>query len=407
MAGLGVLAATLTGTSTASAATTGYDRCPDRDFCLFTGAYGSGTMYTYRSSTPDTGWAGKHAVSWANRTRSYSCIFEAAKYQGAPAPHNDGYWWTEPATAKNYAAGDAEVNTAQYKDYMRSVRLAPTAHECWDGLQYIYFYASEDGAAKTRPYGSMQGEGYPDLVTRSAEGRLWVVDDYSQHVVDLGNGVSRGEAWSKMTAFTRHGDFTGDGNEDLIARGPSGGLWLYPGNGKGGLNARHPLSGNWSSFTDITATGDLNGDGKDDLIARSPGGSLWLYLGNGKGGFSTHRRVGGGWNSMTAIAAVGDMTGDGRSDLVALDKKGQLWLYPGNGKGGIRTPHVVAKGVGKPWQLLSIGDINGDGHPDLYVVSDETFTLYLSNGKGGLTKAKSGQPSGSFYPANSHSELFF
>ncbi len=85
-----------------------------------------------------------------------------------------------------------------------------------------------------------------------------------------------------MNTLTRHGDFTGDRREDLVAREKATGkLWLYPGTGTGSLGSRTLLGASgWNSMNHITAYGDLTGDGRSDLIAvQKSTGALWLYPG--------------------------------------------------------------------------------------------------------------------------------
>ncbi len=396
---LGLLTGALAAAGPAEAAAQGFDRCPNGSFCLFTGPDGSGLVYSYRTATANTGWAGRHAVSWANRTKDYSCIFEAPNYQWAPAPHNNGYWWTGPATAEGYASDTAQGATAQYRDTMLSVNLAPTAHECWTNEQYIDWYPYRTGTANnSQGFGAFVTGGPADLVMRSVEGRLWVLDG-NGGATDLGAG------WNAMTAIVRHGDFNGDGNEDIVARDRNGNLWLYPGNGKNALGPRHWMGAGWNSMTAIVGVGDLSGDGHNDIVARDRNGNLWLYPGNGKGGLLGRRWLGGGWNSMTAIVGVGDLNGDGVPDLVARDHNGNLYLYPGTRSGQLGGRSRLASGVGQQWQLFAIGDVEGNGKNDLYAADAPDLHLFQGNGKGGLTRLSDNQTNA--YVANDPAEYFF
>jgi hypothetical protein len=397
-AALGLLTGMLSGAAEA-ATPQGTDRCPVGSFCLFTGADGAGQMFAYRSSTANTGWAGHHALSWANRTKYYSCIFEAPNYQWAPPPHNDGYWWTGPATSAGYGSGTAQANTAQYRDYMLSVNLAPTAHECWTREQYIGWYPVRYGGTSSHAgFGAFVTGGPSDLVMRSVEGNLWLLDG-------TGNATNLGVGWGGMTALVRHGDFNGDGNEDIVARDWAGNLWLYPGNGKGALESRHWMGNGWNGMTAILGVGDLTGDGHSDIVARDRSGNLWLYPGDGKGALLPRRWLGNGWNGMTAIVGVGDLTGDGVPDIVARDRAGSLWLYPGTRSGHLGARSRVATGIGQSWQLLAIGDVDGDGKNDLYAADSPFLHLFQGNGKGGLKRLPDNQTNA--YVANEATEYYF
>jgi hypothetical protein len=112
--------------------------------------------------------------------------------------------------------------------------------------------------------------------------------------------VQMATGFQAMTAVLGSGDFNGDGNADVIARDAAGALWLYPGDGHGGLGARVQIGGGWQGLT-VLAGGDFNKDGTQDLIVRDGNGGLWLYPGDGKGGFLSRVQIGGGWQGL-AIA---------------------------------------------------------------------------------------------------------
>ena len=59
----------------------------------------------------------------------------------------------------------------------------------------------------------------------------------------------------------------------------------------------------WNVFSTIISSGDFNGDGKSDLLARGWTGTVWLYPGDGKGGFLARRAVATGWNIFSPILA--------------------------------------------------------------------------------------------------------
>jgi hypothetical protein len=46
--------------------------------------------------------------------------------------------------------------------------------------------------------------------------------------------------------MTGTGDFNGDCKADVLAVGNGGTLWLYPGNGSGGLQPRVEVPANWA-----------------------------------------------------------------------------------------------------------------------------------------------------------------
>jgi hypothetical protein len=65
---------------------------------------------------------------------------------------------------------------------------------------------------------------------------------------------------TKAADTTRLSDFNRDGITDLVVRDAAGKdakLWLYPGDGTGGVAARTPISGGWPPVTALATPGNL------------------------------------------------------------------------------------------------------------------------------------------------------
>jgi N-acetylmuramoyl-L-alanine amidase/FG-GAP-like repeat len=140
----------------------------------------------------------------------------------------------------------------------------------------------------------LDGDGRVDLIGRRVDGSLWLYG---------GNGEGRfrpptqiGHGWQIMSVIVGPGDFDGDGRNDLLARKADGSLWLYPGRGSGGgfLTARQVGHG-WNQFDRILGVGDVDQDRHMDVMARQPSGSIFLYPGNGVGGFGRPTMISTGW----------------------------------------------------------------------------------------------------------------
>jgi FG-GAP-like repeat len=195
----------------------------------------------------------------------------------------------------------------------------------------------------------------------------------------IGSATRVGTGWTGFDQLETAGDLNGDGALDVLARqAGTGDLWLYPGNGAGGWKARIRVGTGWTGMSHIVGPGDFNGDQRADVLAvQRSTGYLWLYPGNGRAGWLPPVRVGGGWTGYDALVGPGDVNGDGTADLVAREKAtGRLWLYPGNGRGGWLPRVQIGSGWGGMTAIMSPGDLNGDRVPDI-VARDASGALWL------------------------------
>lgn len=194
--------------------------------------------------------------------------------------------------------------------------------------------------------GDLSGDGSPDVVVRQrTNGYLWMFRGTGKGAF-IAPAVLLGTGWNVMNAIVGPGDLNGDQRVDLLARQAStGDLFLYPGNGRGGLGARVRLATGWNRYDLLVPVGDVSTDGRPDLMARERStGFLWLLVGTGTGGFGAPVRVGAGWNQFTALMSPGDFTGDRVGDVLARNGAGQLFLYPRTATNGWSPPRLVSTG---------------------------------------------------------------
>ncbi|SFF52003.1 Repeat domain-containing protein [Actinacidiphila alni] len=201
-------------------------------------------------------------------------------------------------------------------------------------------------------FGDLDNNGYGNLLVRTSDGKLRSYPGDGEGSF-LRSDPSRliGPGWNIYNTLLAPGDLTGDGRPDLLARTPSGDLYLYADNGSGAFRARVKIGYGFGIFSTMTGVGDLTGDGTGDLVARDRSGVLWRYAGDGKGRLKARVRVGPGWNTYTALVGPGDLNRDGRADLVARDASGVLWRYFGT-SGGQFGPRVRIGGGWDGYRLL-------------------------------------------------------
>ncbi|MFC5999693.1 SpoIID/LytB domain-containing protein [Quadrisphaera sp. GCM10027208] len=224
------------------------------------------------------------------------------------------------------------------------------------------------------------GDGAADLMAIAENGRFYLYP--GDGTGGFGSRRQIGHGWGTRNLVTQAGDWDGDGAHDVIAREPvSGNLWLYRGDGQGGFASGAAIGGNWRVINAFVGPGDWTGDGEPDLLARRrDDATLWVYTSDGSGRFTGQARIGRGWSGMDLLRAVGDVTGDGVPDIVARRMStGELVLYPGDGRGGFGTSRVLTVDVRHLVDVSSPGDWDGDSYPDL-LGRDAAGRLFLFAG---------------------------
>jgi secreted trypsin-like serine protease len=263
-------------------------------------------------------------VSWGVRDcvakGAYSVFAKASTYVGATYPriddtnisgdHKADLWVRESATRTGFSKNSKGTTFG--------------ARESWGDWTGVNVVLQTD----------LDRDGYEDLVYRVAS----TGDVYWTHYVPSSGSWSTrqiADNWKTRTRIIVPGDVNGDYLPDLLSVDSGGYLWLYPGKGNGYFSSRVQVSSGWNQYNSVRGHGDFTGDGKADLIARSKSNSyVYLYKGTGKSGagaFSSRIKV-RTWSGYNAFDAVGDVTGDGKADFLARTSGGTLYLYKGTGK---------------------------------------------------------------------------
>jgi len=184
--------------------------------------------------------------------------------------------------------------------------------------------------------------------------------------------------------LTYHGDFNGDGTDDVLGRNLDSGLvrvwFLRDGAEYDYADIGSPDPAAWQ----IIGVGDFNGDGTDDILWQNQtNGSVGTWIiSNGR--FSQWIGLGNPNPAVWQSAGIGDFNGDGTDDI--------LWHNQSNGTVGTwilsngRFSQWIGIGCPNPtiWHSAGAGDFNGDGTDDILWVNQNTGlvgTWIMSNGR--------------------------
>lgn len=174
------------------------------------------------------------------------------------------------------------------------------------------------------------------------------------------------------------GDFTGDGNADLVSVG-GGGTCVLPSNGSSSFTA--PTSWSRVPFFGQRATlaADVTGDGKSDLVAVDDT-TAWVLTSTGSAFLAPQQWSGTPFFGTRATLA-GDLNNDGKADLIAVDNS-QTWVMISDGVGHFSAPRQWSGTAFYGSRATLAADVNGDGRTDLIAVNDSTTWVMLNTGSG-------------------------
>ena len=200
--------------------------------------------------------------------------------------------------------------------------------------------------------GDFSGDGNTDVIWQDSAGRLsvWLMRDAKLAATFA---LPKLSGWELLAT----GDFNGDKATDLLWQNQAGALgeWFMR-DGKRAATAQLPALKGW----ELLASGDFNGDKTTDLIWQNADGKLgeWVMHQGKRQATVTLPTMQG-----VELVARGDFNGDGTDDLLWQGKNGAIreWLMA-NGRRGTELD-LPATMPG--WTVVGVGDFNGDGTDDL------------------------------------------
>ncbi|KAA1422025.1 VCBS repeat-containing protein [Nocardioides humilatus] len=222
-----------------------------------------------------------------------------------------------------------------------------------DGVVFIRQVVPDDGAYRlgkkvatnlTLPDASLilkagdwDSDGYGDLIVKQ-DGVLSLYRGLGK--AKFAEPTQLGTGFGSVSKLAAVGDFTGDGQPDLMGQPARGSMQIYPGAGAAGLKK------SYTAYSPITGRKQIpiglwDADGAPDSLVRTRT-ALTLYYGNGPGGFTSQKALSIPVSGYDWLLGVSDVDLTGHSDLIArTSSSGQLWVIPGTAS-GFQTPVAIS-----------------------------------------------------------------
>ena len=185
-----------------------------------------------------------------------------------------------------------------------------------------------------------------------------------------GSALSPGQVADTNWKIVATGDFSGDGERDLVWQHTDGTIsaWVMRGNQLVDGRLFQPARVNDPDWR-VVAAADMNRDGDTDLIWRNRRSgvlSVWYMDGT--------RQIDGVLMSPSTVsdmdwevAGAGDFNRDGHQDLLWRHKeRGWLSVWLMNGVTMVSGTSLTPNGVSDVnWSVQAVTDLTGDGYPDV------------------------------------------
>ncbi|SEO92325.1 FG-GAP repeat domain-containing protein [Actinacidiphila rubida] len=252
-------------------------------------------------------------------------------------------------------------------------------------------YSTAAGTAAQTPRYDYDGDGVGDMLVQD-------IGDHSVGVLSSAKALQGQQGYTDLgkpgvyyNSLLTPGNLTDSyAGDEVLALTQSGRLSMFSTSGLVGGSTLWS-GGGWQGYNQVVAVGDITGDGFGDLLARTPSGDLYLYksTGNVSAPFSGRVKVGHGYGIYDQLIGAGDLTGTGYETLVARDLNGDLWMYKLDGTAA--SPVAARVKIGHGWgvynQLVGWGDGALYGYQIMGRSLDGTLWGYRADGSGTGTLA--------------------